>query len=151
MPKAYFSHGKPNSESIYCILSSYSNETRLPSNGLKFIINNRFIIKRNWWTLSALKITHVTFKNPNVITHLIIFGILEIGFERAFEKISAAPWTIPQRIKVQFAPCHIPLTTKTINVFRYILAFPFRLPPSGIYMYWVKNLVSVICHLFQKS
>ena len=47
MPKAYFSHGKPNNESKYCILSSYSNETRLPSNGLKFIINNRFIIKRN--------------------------------------------------------------------------------------------------------
>ena len=47
MPKANLSHGKPNIESIYCKLSSYNNETRLPSSGLKFIISNRFIIKRN--------------------------------------------------------------------------------------------------------
>ena len=43
-----------------------------------------------------------------------------------------SPFRPPQITKEASAPCHRPLTRNTIILFRYFLAFPFRLPPRGI-------------------
>ena len=42
------------------------------------------------------------------------------------------PCSTPQTTYVQSAPCQSPLAAKTIILFRYLRAFPRRLPPSGI-------------------
>ncbi len=42
------------------------------------------------------------------------------------------PCKNPQKINVQPAPCQNPLTSITVSRLKYVLASPFRLPPSGI-------------------
>ena len=37
----------------------------------------------------------------------------------------------PQKINVQLAPCHNPLTRNMMIVFLTVFAFPWRLPPKG--------------------
>ena len=63
----------------------------------------------------------------------------------------SSPCRAPHRTNVHSAPCQRPLTRNTIIMLMHVRAFPFRLPPSGIYTYFVRKLVREICHLFQKS
>ena len=43
------------------------------------------------------------------------------------------PCHSPQRTNVQLAPCHSPVAKNTRKRLNHVRAFPFRLPPSGIY------------------
>ena len=59
--------------------------------------------------------------------------------QAALSKTLNIPCKIPHKMKVQLAPCHIPLIKKTSIVLMYVLNLPFLLPPNGIYMYLVKK------------
>ena len=72
-------------------------------------------------------------------------------FSKTLSNTLSAPCKMPHKINVQLAPCHNPLMKKISIVLKYVLNLPFLLPPTGIYMYLVKNPVNEICHLFQKS
>ena len=63
----------------------------------------------------------------------------EITDERCFllvlskkEGIKRIEWNSPQKINVQFAPCHNPLTMKIIKIFRMDFKLPFLDPPIGM-------------------
>lgn len=95
--------------------------------------------------------SHRILTIPNVHTHRIGKNILCSNFSNSLSKQLNNPWSNPHSTNVQFAPCHKPLTPKTIIVFMHANTTPFLEPSSGIYTYFVKNFVSEICHLFQKS
>ena len=102
-----------------------------------------------------LKNIQAKFTSRKVIQILTIFTaqLLPSYFcqPRAFSTIWKIPCITPQTMKVQLAPCHIPLTRKVTKIFQYVLALLQRLPPRGIYTCWVSHRVSEICHLLQKS
>ncbi len=97
-----------------------------------------------WEILSDLKKIHakvasrkVSSIDPNSLTEgnvlsnatisifeRLVFEIIEGKINKAFKN--------PQKIKVQFAPCQNPLTTKIINVFLIFFQTPTLLPPNGI-------------------
>jgi len=101
--------------------------------------------------VSALKKIHVKFTNTNVIIQFSAGCNLSKKSFLCLTIIIKSPCNNPHKINVQLAPCHKPLTKYIIKIFTYNRNLPFLFPPSGMYKYFVKNLVSVICHRFQKS
>ena len=51
---------------------------------------------------------------------------------RCFSMICRKPCSAPQIMKVQFAPCQMPLTKKVTIIFQYVRNFEHLLPPNGI-------------------
>lgn len=126
-----------------CIISG---ETVIPCREIIFINTNI-----HFETDSVQNNNHSTLITIKVKSHLIGLGIFASCFSNILSRIINKPWSIPHRIKDQFAPCQSPLIPNTIIVFTYVRSLPFLLPPSGIYIYFVKNFVSEICQRFQKS
>ena len=94
--------------------------------------------------LFALKKIHPIFTRMNVspISAIwMIFGNF-INFVNSYAlfliglmiipDINNNPWNAPQSTNVQFAPCHNPLTRKTMNKFRYHRGTGTLFPPKGI-------------------
>ena len=102
------------------------------------------IYPRAWCNELALKKIHakVVKKNTPNLCHQIkpMASILIFSrwynFSRFFFVICPIIWypacNSPQTIKVQAAPCQIPLTKNTIKIWIYFRITPLRFPPSGI-------------------
>ena len=74
---------------------------------------------------------HARFTKKNVKAMRMNFGIYSQGFFNNLFKTLATPCNKPHKIKVQLAPCQIPLTRKTIKILSMVREEPFLLPPSG--------------------
>ena len=68
-----------------------------------------------------LKNTHNAVTNVNVTTHFIAFKktfVDGLSHLTTFSNNTNNAWKNPQNINVHFAPCHTPLTIKTVNIAR---------------------------------
>ena len=100
---------------------------------------------------SARKILHANVVSIKFHATFSIWGSFHFSYPVTRSKTMHRPWSAPQTRKVQFVPCQKPLNKKIIMILSKVLAVPFRLHPSGIYTYRVKNLVNVICQRSQNS
>ena len=83
-------------------------------------------------TESDLNSSHRIFITANVTIHLNIRNILFSHFSMIRSITLNAPCNMPHNIKVQFAPCQIPLIPKTIIVFKYVKIFPLLFPSYSV-------------------
>ena len=116
--------------------------------------NNPLMYSRAAPMESLRKRIHARHTNMLVLIQPIAFHtplsrFINSGFSRSHTTHN--PCRMPQTTKVQFAPCHRPLSANTTMVLMAMRSFPFLLPPIGIYTYVVKNLPRVMCHLRQNS
>ena len=95
--------------------------------------------KRRLAVLPNLKNTHRSTTESSVYTYPKTFFMRvflmrsEIRLPSIFSINSKSPCPSPHTTKLTSAPCHKPVTKNTMNKLMFRRAFPFRLPPSGMY------------------